>query len=499
MRIKHAKKNVIYGITTYVFLMVLSFINRRIFVDTLGQEMVGLQNVLQSTMSLLNLVESGVGMAVMFSLYKPFAENDKVQIKSIVSLYSRLYKIFGTVIFFVGILLSGFLGFFVKEQIPIDYARMCLFIYLVDTALTYYFSYKTCMLYASQDGYIISFWDFIFKTVRSAIQIVILIKFKSFILFIAIQVLTNIMYLTTINLVVNKKFPWLKTVGVEEIKGKTDIIKNVKVLFIHKIGSFVVFSTDSLIITHFLGLVATGLYGNYNMVITFCDQFMRKIFDGLTASIGNLLTEGDEKKSFDIYRKLFFFNFWMSSFVSICLYNLMDSFVMIWLGKKSLLPKGVLIVLILNFFLTTMRLSIDKFKESGGMYYEDRYAPLFEVTINLVFSIILVQKMGLAGVFLGTLISNLSVIFWVKPKIVFNKVFKKSFIEYLTHYIKYVCCGIIPFILTSAAGRLIQFNSSILQFLVSTMVNVVLINGTYLILFHRTEEFKYYKKLVFKK
>ncbi|MEG2289453.1 MAG: O-unit flippase [Clostridium sp.] len=499
MRVKHAKKNVIYGTMTYVLLMALTFVNRRIFIDVLGQDMAGLQGLLQNLLSLLNLVESGVGMAIMFSLYKPFAEDDRIQIKSTVTLYSKIYKISGTILLVGGIILSGCLGIFVKNQIPMGYARICFILYIIDTTLTYYFSYKTCMLYASQSGYVISFWDFIFKFLRSAVQIIVLFVFKSFLVFILIQIITNIGYLVTINYIIAKKFPWFKTTEVSTVQGKDNIIKNIKALFIHKIGSFVVFGTDNIVISYFINLKTVAMYTNYSMVISFCQNFINKIFDGLTASIGNLLTEKDSEKAFQVFNKLMFLNFWISSFVTISLYNTLDDFVRIWLGKEFVLDNIVIIVLLMNFYITTMRMCIDKFKESGGLYYEDRYAPLFEITINLVFSIVLVNYIGLVGVFIGTLISNLTVIFWVKPKIVFKNVFNRGLGEYFKRYIGYMSLGIIPLGLTIYLGRAINFDSLFITFILKVILNIVVINLTYIIIFYRNKEFLYYKNLVMKK
>jgi O-antigen/teichoic acid export membrane protein len=499
MRVKHAKRNVIYGITTYVFLMVLTFVNRKIFINLLGEDMAGLQGLLLNILSFLNLVESGVGMAIMFSLYKPFAEDDRPQIKGILGLYSKIYRVSGSVLLIVGLLLSNYLGIFVKNQISLDYVQLCFIFYVIDTSMTYFFSYKTCLLYASQNGYVISLWDFVFKFLRYTVQIAVLFIFKSFLVFIIVQLITNLMYFITINLIVNKKFSWIREEKPGEVRGKENIIKNIKALFIHKIGSFVVFSTDNILISYFLNLRTVALFTNYNMILSFCSNFTNKIFDGINASIGNLLAEKNNEKSYEVFKRIFFFNFWMSSFICIALYNTIDSFIVIWLGEKFIIDRTVLTVLLINLYITTMRMSVDRFKESGGLYYADRYAPFFEVTINLVFSIILVKKIGLAGVFIGTLISNLSVVFWIKPKIVFNNVFNKSFMEYLTRYLKYLAMAVIPFVITRGMYMVVNFNHSILSFLLNVLANVLIINITYVVLFHKNSEFRYYKEMILKR
>jgi len=110
-----------------------------------------------------------------------------------------------------------------------------------------------------------------------------------------------------------------------------------------------------------------------------------------------------------------------------------------------------------------------------------------------------VKKMGLAGVFIGTLISNLSVVFWVKPKIVFNQVFNKSFFEYLSHYLKYLAFAFVPFLLTRGMYNIVNFNNGVLSFLMNCIANVLIINLTYVVMFYKNNEFLYYKNLIIKR
>lgn len=498
-RVTHAKKNVMYSMITYVILMVLTLLSRKIVVSQLGDNVAGLEGLFREILNFLNLVESGVGIAIMFSLYKPFAEGDRTQIKSLLSMYSKVYKICGTIVLVAAVFITPFLKIFIKDNVNMLYVQGCFLLYIVDTVITYYFSYKICLLNASQNLYIVSFWDFVFKFMRAVMQILVLMKFKSFAAYIVVQIVTNILYLITINSIISKKFAWLKHEKVEEVKGKKQIIKNIKALFVHKIGAFVVFSTDNLLITSFLSLKISTVFMNYNMITTFCRNFMIKIFDALTASIGNLLVEANKEKAYDIFKKLFFFNFWISSFVTISLYNCIDSFIVVWISDKYLLSQSVVIVLLINFYIATMRLSVDKFKDSAGLYYEDRYAPICEAVINLVSSIILVRKMGLIGIFIGTLISNLSVIFWIKPKIVFNNIFHKSFFEYLAYYLRYICYSIVPFILTRISFKFISSDNSIINFLIRVILSIIIINLTYVVMFYKKTEFKYYKNLILKK
>ncbi|SHK11005.1 Membrane protein involved in the export of O-antigen and teichoic acid [Hathewaya proteolytica DSM 3090] len=504
-RTNYAKKNVVYNVLTYVFLMVLTFVSRKVLLSVLGDQIGGLESFLKEALNFLNLVESGVGTAILFALYKPFKDKNRSEIKSLVTLFSKIYKICGTVVLISSIILLPFLKFFMKQGAEVNgnldttYMQICFMLFVIDTVITYYFSYKICLLNASQNLYIVTFWDFVCKSLKIFLQILVIYSFKSFVMYIGCQIITNILYLIIINKIINKKFQWFKEEKIIEVKSKNSILRNIKALFLHKIGGFVVFSTDNLLVTYFFGLVKVALVQNYNLIISFCKNLMNKIFEAISPGIGNLLVEGDNKRSFLVFKRLFFFNFWMSSFVTMSLYNCIDSFIRLWIGKRYIMDSNIVIIILVNFYINTMRMTADKFKEGAGLYYEDRYAPIAEAFINLISSIILANKIGISGIFLGTLISNLSVVFWLKPKIVFNKVFNKSFFQYLKYYLAYTMCAVVPFLLCSFCFKLITFNSNLINLFFRIMISVIVINGSYIIMFYRKDEFKYYVNTLLKK
>ena len=186
------------------------------------------------------------------------------------------------------------------------------------------------------------------------------------------------------------------------------------------------------------------------------------------------------------------------SFVTISLFNTIKQFIVLWLGYSEVLDQVTVSIILINFYFTLMRPCIDIFKEGGGLYYQDRFAPMFEAVINLVTSVILVNVIGLPGVFLGTLISNFTVLFWVKPRIVYKYIFNRSIKDYFIIYFKYVLLALIPLIATNLLTFNLKNMNSIGAFILNCLINIVVINVIYLIIFRKSEEFKYYKLLIYK-
>ena len=346
-------------------------------------------------------------------------------------------------------------------------------------------------------GYKLSLGTTISKLIIFLLQFIILKNYPSFLLFIAIQLIINFAYYIVINIYTTSRYPWLKD-GKEslEISERNRLLKSVKAMFMHKIGSLFVFSTDNLVISKFLGLAQLGYYLNYNLIINAAQNLIGSAQHGITASVGNLLVEKDSEYACEIHKKIFFLNFWISSFVAISLYNTLNQFISLWIGEKYLLDSLTYSILIINCYFYLMRQSIERFKEASGNYIQDRYAPLAEGIINLISSLILIQYFGLAGVFIGTLISNLTVLFWVQPYVVYKYVFKAKLIDYILMYLKYTSIGFIVLLITIPITNIFKFEYNAVNFIVNCLLNIIIINGIYVLLFFKKSEFQYFLNIL---
>ena len=459
--------------------------------------MLGLSSLYTNIIGWLSIVEMGVGTAIVYSLYKPYANNDESSIRAYIRFYGWFYRKIGFIILIAGILITPFLKCFIKGEIDLRIASIGFLLFLLNSFITYMFSHKLCILNVAQEAYKLTIGTTVSKLLIALFQFIMFKIYPSLILFIAIQVVINIIYFIGINLYITKKYPWLNKGKDElEVGERKKLLKNVRALFMHKIGELVIGSTDNIVISKFVGLRYLANYTNYQMIICALQGIVSQALNGLTASIGNMLTSETKTKSYEVHKKIFFINFWVVSFMIISLYNTLNQFVGMWVGTEYLLDKLTFIVVLINVYFASMRGSVDQFKSASGNFYQDQYAPIVESIINLVASLILVKRIGLAGVFIGTLISNITVIFWTKPYIVYKYVFNERLTEYFKMYFKYLLIGTIPLVVTNYITKPFKFNYNLGSFITNCIVNVIVINIIYIIIFFRTNEFKYYRNLV---
>lgn len=497
MRLKKASINVFVNLLTFILGLLPSFIVRKAFLDSLGNELLGLNSLYMNIIGLLSIIELGIGSAIIYSLYKPFAEDNKGKIKGYLNYYSKFYKIVGFIILALGLLMTPLLHLFIGDEVNILDAQLYFVLFLINTFISYLFSYKLCILTVAQEGYKVSIVTTLSKLIISIIQLVFLEVYPSFYVYIMIQIFINLLYYWIMNIYINHSYNWINsTTGSITIEEKKDLTKNIKAIFMHKIGGTVVFGIDNLIISTFINLTVVGIFNSYQMVIGASQGLISNALSGVTASVGNLLAEGNTDDSYRVHKRLFFISFWVVSFVTISLFNTIKQFVLLWLGESQILDPLTISIILINFYFMLMRGSVERFKEGGGIYHQDRFAPLFEAIINLISSIVLVRMIGLPGVFIGTLISNICVVFWIKPLMVYKHVFNKKLSEYFKMYFKHLMIGLVPLVITNLATLPVKENNGILAFVANCLINIILINLIYFLVFRRNEEFLYFKSLV---
>lgn len=500
MRTKKAAANFTVNFVMLLVSIVPLFILRKVFLDTLGSDFLGLSALFTSLIGLLSLADLGISTAIIYALYKPFAEKDYEKIMGYIHYYTKFYQAVGLIIFVFGIALLPFFPLFINGEIAVQDAQLYFLIALVNTIITYFFSAKFSLLIVAQEGYRITLASTTSIVLTAMIQMVALYLYQNFYIFLLIQLVINLIYLIAITIYINKRFAWQSGInGTIEISEKRKLKKNIKALFIHKVGEYGVFGTDNLLISYFVNIVSVGIYNSYYMVIAVAMKLVHSAFNGITASIGNLLIAEEKEIVFAIHKKLFFFNFWIASFLAISMFNTIQQFILLWLGDSQYLNTLTISIILLNVYITLMRVSVEKFKEAGGLYQQDQYSAIIEAVINLVFSIILVQYMGLPGIFLGTLISNFTVVFWVKPKMVYKYIFQEKLRIYFIMYFKYFSIALLTLLLTHIATQQVKLIITLPAFLLNCILNIGLINIFYFLVFRNTEEFLFFEKLVMNK
>ena len=497
-RTKNVLRNIVGGIGAQLFTTVLSFVCRTIFIKLLGATYLGVNGLFSNILSMLSLAELGIGSAIVFSMYKPIAENDERHVAKLMNFYRTAYRIIAVAVAVCGLALTPFLEVLIKEDTSqIHDLKLIYLLILSNTAVSYLVAYKGAMLNADQKNYVAVIIKNIFAVIQNGLQIVVLIVFNSFIAYLIVQIITTLMTNVVQAVYVNQKYPFLVAYKKERIDTveRKSILKNVRGMMMHKIGGFVLNGTDNLIISGLVGVVSVGLYSNYLMIITIVRSYITQITGATTASVGNLIAKETSQKSYEIFKIIFFAYNGIYSFCFVSFYVLFQPFIEWWIGKEYLLSDAVVFIVLINFYLNGMQGCINNFTNATGLFWETRYKPVIECTVNLGVSIWLAKSIGLPGVFIGTLASFLAT-FWINPKLVYRKQFNRSSWSYLLRFGLYSAITVGSALGLRYVLDALLREATIWTLLIRAVFCVITPMAVLAALFKNTEEYNYSKRLI---
>lgn len=499
MRTKNSLKNFSAGLMSTLVSSILAFVSRTIFISVLGSSYLGINGLLNNVLSMLSLAELGIGTAINFSLYKPIANNDEEKISLLMNFYKITYRCIGILVFCIGLVLMLFLDKIIKDPGNVQNIKLIFLIYLINTSYSYFMTYKTTLLNAYQKGYLINSINITFNVITVVAQMIILLLTKSYIAYLLINMFLLFIQRLYVNIKITKIYPILKhkangKLPKEELR---EIIKNVKAMMFHKIGDYCINGTDNIIISSFISVGLVGIYSNYLMVINLVNGIIVMFFNSMTASMGNLIATSTKKRKIEIFNLVNFIGFWLFGFATICFYNLLNPFIKLWLGEGYLISQNIIVVILLNYYLTGMRVPVYTVKAAAGIYDEDKFTPIIQSIVNLSVSIILVQRWGLAGVFMGTLVSSIVLPCWQRPYIVCKYALKTSSKDYFIKYFKYLITIIITTMGLSYVLNNFIAEVTIINFIIRMLVCAIVPNIIFIILFRKSDEFREVLKIAY--
>ena len=497
-RTKNATKNIIYGLVLKIYQIIVPFLMRTAMIYLLGVEYLGLNSLFTSILSVLNLVELGVGSAMVFSMYKPIVDDDKVKICALMKLFKIYYRIIGVVILVIGLIICPFIPKLIKSGVPADMNVYVLYILnLLATVFSYWlFGYKNCLLSAHQRIDVTSKVTLYVNTVQYIIQFVLLFIFKNYYLYVITLLLGQIGINIVTALVVTKMYPEYNASGELSESERKQINGRVKDLFTSKIGSVIVNSADSIVISSFLGLTMLAIYQNYYYIITAIIATVAVIFNSCTAGIGNSIIVETNEKNYNDLKKFTFMIAWIAGFCSCALLCLFQPFMKLWVGKNLLLDYPCVICLVLYYFIYEINQLLNLYKDASGIWHKDRFRPLVTAITNLILNVILVNYIGIYGVLLSTVISMLTVgMPWIIHNL-FSEIFKNlNPKEYILKLIKYFIATVIVATLTYYVCHFIQ-GETIISLIFRGIVCFVVSNTLFYVIYRKTKEMNDSKALL---
>lgn len=478
----------------------LGFAYRSIFIHVLSSSHLGINGLFENILSILSITELGFSTAIAYRFYEPISKEDVAQVGRLVNFYKQIYFIIGSFIFLLGMSLVPFLDIFLKdiEEVPKDInLRFIYILFLMQSLATYLFAYRQAILVADQKQYIVSLVNTAVTFLRYVLQVILLLAWKNYTLTLIAGVILTVGSNYLISIWVTHKyravFEIRERLPKEERK---EIYRDTKATLLHKIGGTVLTATDNLVLSKFIGLVATGIYSNYSLIISSLAGILDQLLTSFTSSIGNAHVETSSEKRYVIYQRLQFLNLWLSGMFCTCLFALTNDFISLWVGEEMMLSTETVIVLCIQFYLQGGRKISMTYTSACGLFTKDRVRPLIEAGLNLAVSIILAMRCGIIGVFIGTIVSCVLTVFWREPYILYKYEFHRPVSEYWKTYMTFALfTAAINVLLYAIQNNIPEMPRNFLSWIACGVICVFIFNVAAIAAFGRREEFCFYREL----
>lgn len=498
-RAEKALKNISGDISVKIISILLSFALRTVFIKTLGSQYMGVSTLFSDILSVLSFAELGISSALLYALYRPMAERDEKKLAQLMDFYKKAYRLVALVIFAAGLCLVPFLPDLVTEVPDIREDLTAIYLlFLVQSAATYLMVYRSALLNANQESYLIARFNIAFNFIKNIGQCMLLLAFQAFFPYLLWGIGSELVRNLTISLYAKRRFR-----GLEQYRGQTlpreeqkRLFANVRAIMVQKIANISVGSADSIIISAFLATPLVAVLGNYKLVVSTVNVYVAVFGDSVGPSVGNLAASANGEAQFEVFRKFRFVTSWMACFCTVSLAVLLSPFIRLWLGEEHLMGESVVLMLVLDFYLITVFRPIASFREANGLFRQVRLRVILTVVVNIAVSLALAGPLGLFGVMAGTAVSRLVTEAWYDPCLIYRQVFHKPVSEYFLAMAK-------PSVLTVAciAGgwalkQALAEVPPLMAFVLLCLYCAAVPNGIMLLCYRRSEEFRYAIRLL---
>ncbi|MBE5837299.1 lipopolysaccharide biosynthesis protein [Butyrivibrio sp.] len=438
-RSKRTVQNMIFGFMYQIVTVVLNFVSRTVFIHTLGAEYLGLNTIFSDVLSLLSMADLGFGLAMSYSFYKPLAEGDKEKIKSLTAFFGKVYNIIAIAATVVGLALTPFLRYIIKTEQPVPHLEIYYFFGLAGVIISYLFVYKTTLLVADQKDYMIGKIRIIRSLVGTIIKIFVLVAWKNYILYLAVNVIVSFCGNFAASRKAIKEYPYirdLKSAKELDKESKHNIFATLRSIMLYKLGMLLFHYTDNILISMLLGAAVVGVFSNYWMLSTRLILVEQIVFASMVASVGNLMVKESEKKRLEVFDSMMSISYIFCGILT-CVYGLVaDDMVHVWLGNEFQVSTSVVIAIALNTYFTSVLHPVAIIREAAGIYNKVKYCIMFGSILNIVLSIVLGLKLGLVGIILASVISRIASYYWFEPVVIYRDFFGGGCIKFFFELFK---------------------------------------------------------------
>lgn len=499
-RLKNSALNFASGFLGRVLTILLNFVVHTIFIYCLNEAYLSVNGLYSNILTVLSLAELGFGSAMVYRMYAPVAVKDYQKTAALLQFYKKIYIIIGVVIFLLGLCVIPFMDYIIKDKPDISGLTLYYILFLVNTSISYWFSsYKASVLYADQKEYIKTNVQNTMAILQSGLQIVLLLLFRKYLLYLLVQLVGNIFLNLYVAHLVDKRYPEIQTYQGASLSAeeRVQIRKDTEALVLSRFGHVALNGTDNIIISAVVGVLWVGRLSNYTLICDSVTSVLCQITAAITGSLGNFFATEDKHAGYALFKKVEFLNFWLYGFSFIALVTLLDPFVQIWAGGQFVLGLPISIAIAINFFVAGYMNTLWVFRSTIGLFKQGKFRPILVAILNIVLSIFLGKLWGVFGVLFATFLSRAAISLWYDPLILHRYGFEASCKPFFARYFRRVLLlAAVLIAMLTIRHVVLSSATTVLRFAVMTMVTAIVPNAIFWLAYRRCEEYAYFRSIV---
>ncbi|MDR2043949.1 MAG: hypothetical protein LBQ15_06200 [Clostridium sp.] len=491
-RSRKATKNIMISLAGYLAVLLAGFVSRIVFIRYMGIEMVGVGQLFANLLTMLSYAQLGAGTAIIYGLYDCVSAGDTIRVQSLLRFYRSCFHWIGTGILVFVLAALPLLRYVIVEEGEIPYAHAAFAVLGINAAVSYFWASKRCIIIAAQDKWLSSLYSDAASVIQLCVQVAVIVLTQNYLFYLLVNTACILASNLAVSAEADRRYPFLKERGVPRIgsEEKKRIIKTTAAMLGQKMGFIVAFAIDSLLIVRYLGLHTMGLYANYLMVLNALKLAINILFQSVVAGMGNVAVTESRERLREIFDVLDLLGFWIHGFAAVCLLVLFNPFIILWLGGEYTFSAGIVLVLVVNFYLDGRRKAVITCKDVLGLQWNDRYKPVLECGLNLALCLALIRFLGLGGVLLGMAGSVALTSGWIEPWILHRHGFGKPSGPYFVKRLKQVLVLCLAGGLAWVFAALCGSGEGTAVFLVRMLICTVVPNAVFWLAYGRSKEFR---------
>ncbi len=492
-RLKKSANNFLAGILNKMVSIILSFAIRTVFILFLSKDYLSVNGLYSGILTMLSFAELGFGTAITYSMYKPLAEKNISKLRQLIRLYKRVYFVVGAVILALGLSLIPFMDLIIKNKPDIQGLTFYYLIFLLNTVFSYwFFAYRTAVFNADQRSSVISHYQSLFNIVKTILQILCLVLFRNYTLYLLIQIGCTIGQSICLSVKAGREYPIFRSGDKDDLPAeeKRQIFKDTKALMLRKISFSVLYSSDTIIISSMIGVQWVGLLSNYVMIEDTITGILTRLNHAISASLGNYFAIENKDNSYKLFQRVEFLNYWLYSFCSVAMITLINPFIRLWIGQEFLLSFSIVTALTIRFFTAGYMNTMGTFRTTMGLFVHGQFVPVITSVANILLSVVMGKYLGVAGVLFATSLTRLCMDMWYTPMIIYKHGFKQDVSKFFFDYLFRLLLLITVSIGMILISRAILTEVTIQTFILLAALTIVLPNAIFIIVLHKRAEFK---------